>query len=81
VFESFDFKEGGNFFAIKFYDPVSRLSKIINFVKDRSTHLINPDPRLLNPDFNSAVQQNLPFYNKFLNKLLLIMTLRIEDIY
>lgn len=34
VLEQFDFNEGGNYIAIKFIDPVSRVFKILRFVKE-----------------------------------------------
>lgn len=43
--------------------------------------MLMPDPPLMNPEYNQKVRQNPQSFMKFLNKVTLLMTLSIEELY
>ncbi|TNV73369.1 hypothetical protein FGO68_gene16451 [Halteria grandinella] len=81
MLEHFDFNDGGKYLAVKFIDPVSKVFKIIRFVKEPDQQVLQPDPPLMNIEYNQKIRQNTQSFMKFLTKVVLMMTLKIEELY
>lgn len=77
VLDQFDFSEQGNFFAIKFIDPKTRLFRIIRFIKDPLQGHIEPE-NFYNQKYYKTVHDRS--IGKFLPKLLLLMTFPLHEL-
>jgi len=78
VLDQFDFQEDGRYFAIKFIDPLTKMYRILRFVKDPNNLEIMPE-NFLNPSIDVAI--NKLEAKKFLWRIMLLRTFPLHELY
>ena len=83
VMDQFDFTDDGKFFCLKFIDPKASMYRVIRFTRRDDTSDINPDG-FMNPKYKEmvlAATKNDSHPVRFLNKLLILMSFNLQELY